>query len=71
MLDTVPLAGESVRLANHASRTVVGSSVSFLTFPDRGLVVAVTTNINYASTRHIALGIAEAFENNRRRPAGK
>ena len=71
MLDTVPLAGESVRLANHASRTVVGSSVSFLTFPDRGLVVAVTTNINYAITRHIALGIAEAFETNRRRPAGK
>jgi len=45
--------------------------VSFLTFPDRGLVVAVTTNINYAITRHIALGIAEAFETNRRRPAGK
>ena len=71
MLDTVPFAGESVRLAYHASRTVVGSSVSFLTFPDRDLVVAVMTNINYATTRHIALTIAEAFERSRRRPAGK
>ena len=61
MLDTVTLAGEPVRLANHASRTLVGGSVSFLTFPDRGLVVAITTNISFAATRHVALSIAEAF----------
>ena len=32
-----------------------------MTFPERGLVVAVTSNISFARTRHIALGIAEAF----------
>ena len=61
MLDTVTLAGQPARLANHASRTLVGGSVSFLTFPDRGLVVALTTNISFANTRHVALQIAEAF----------
>jgi hypothetical protein len=39
----------------------VGGSVSFLTFPDRGLVVAVTTNISFADTRWMGLRIAEAF----------
>ena len=35
-------------------------STSFLTFPERGIVVAVTSNTSYAGTRSIALGIAEA-----------
>jgi serine beta-lactamase-like protein LACTB len=61
MLDTVPLAGEPARLASHASRTLLGGSTSFLTLPERGIVVAVTSNISFASTRSIALKIAEAF----------
>ena len=61
MVETVPLAGEPTRLASHASRTLLGGSTSFMTFPERGLVVAVTSNISFARTRHIALGIAEAF----------
>ena len=61
MLETVPLAGEPTRLASHASRTCVGASTSFLTFPERGLVVAVTANISFADTRSIALKIAQAF----------
>ena len=61
MVETVPLAGERTRLASHASRTLLGGSTSFMTFPERGLVVAVTSNISFARTRHIALGIAEAF----------
>ena len=61
MVETVPLAGEPTLLASHASRTLLGGSTSFLTFPERGLVVAVTSNISFARTRHIALGIAEAF----------
>ena len=60
-LETVPLAGEPTRLASHASRTLLGGSTSFMTFPERGLVVAVTTNISFAATRSIALGIAEVF----------
>jgi CubicO group peptidase (beta-lactamase class C family) len=61
MLDTVELAGERVRLVSHASRTIEGASTSFLTFPDNGIVVAVTANISFADTRSIALGIAQIF----------
>ncbi len=61
MLDTVELAGTRTRLAGHASRTIEGASTSFLTFPDRGLVVAVMANISFADPKSIALGIAQAF----------
>jgi serine beta-lactamase-like protein LACTB, mitochondrial len=61
MLETVPLAGESTRMANYASRSLLAASTSFLTFPERGLVVAVTSNTSYAQLRSIAMAIAEAF----------
>jgi CubicO group peptidase (beta-lactamase class C family) len=61
MLDTVTLGGEPTREAGHASLTLLGSSTSFLTFPERGLVVAVMANISRANTRSIALRIAESF----------
>lgn len=60
-LNTVPLAGEPTREAGHASLTLLGGSTSFLTFPERGIVVAVTSNISRANTRSIALSIADAF----------
>ena len=60
-IETVPLAGEETRLASNASRTLLGGSAQFMTFPERGIVVAVTTNISKADTRSIALNIAEAF----------
>ena len=71
MLETVPLAGEPTRLASHASRTLLGGSTSFMTFPERGIVVAVTTNISFAATRSIALNIAQAFAEQGRSPARK
>jgi CubicO group peptidase (beta-lactamase class C family) len=69
MLETVPLAGEPTRLASHASRTLLGASTSFMTFPERGLVVAVTTNTSFSGTRSIALGIAQIFAAKMRAPA--
>jgi CubicO group peptidase (beta-lactamase class C family) len=60
-LETVPLAGEPTRLASHASRTLLGGSTTFMVFRDRGIVVALTSNISRASTRSMALQIAEAF----------
>ena len=60
-LDTFPLAGKPTRAAHHASRTMLGSSTSFMTFPERGLVVAVMSNTSDASLWPIALNIAEAF----------
>jgi serine beta-lactamase-like protein LACTB len=60
-LETVPLAGEPTPMASHASRSLLGGSTSFMTFPERGIVVAVTSNTSLAATRSIALNIAEAF----------
>jgi CubicO group peptidase (beta-lactamase class C family) len=62
MLETESLAGAPTRVVGHASRTMLGGSTSFLTFPERGLVVAVTSNISKADLRSIALRIAQAFE---------
>jgi CubicO group peptidase (beta-lactamase class C family) len=69
MLENVPLAGEPTLLASHASRTLPGGSTSFMTFPERGIVVAVTSNTSFADTRSIALKIAQAFAEQGRSPA--
>jgi CubicO group peptidase (beta-lactamase class C family) len=61
MLETVELGGEPTRVAGHASRTLLGGSTSFLTFPERGIVVAVMSNISGKDVKSIALGIARAF----------
>ena len=39
----------------------IGGTTYLMTFPERGLVVAVMTNISFADTKSIALRIAEAF----------
>jgi len=61
-IETVPLAGVPTRLASHGTRpNVIGGTASLLTFPQRGIVVAVTSNTSFADTRSIALAIAQAF----------
>jgi serine beta-lactamase-like protein LACTB len=62
MLENVDLAGKPTQLAGHASRTMDGASTSFLTFPERGLVVAVMANISFADPKWIAWSVAQAFE---------
>ena len=44
---------------------------SFWTFPEHGIVVAVTSNISYADTYALGVKIAEAFVEQGRSPAGK
>lgn len=61
MLETVDLAGERTRMVFHASRTMEGAGTTFLTFPERNLAVAVSSNMSFANTRFLALRIAEAF----------
>lgn len=61
MLETVEFAGVRTRVVGHASRTPEGASVSFLTFPDRGLVVAVTSNMSFVDMKSVAMGITKAF----------
>ena len=60
-LETVALAGQPVRTAGHDGDALGGMIASLTTFPDRGLVVAVISNISYADTAGVAVRIAEAF----------
>jgi serine beta-lactamase-like protein LACTB, mitochondrial len=67
-IETTPLAGQPARLVRQDDRRSIGGSTTLLTFPDRGLVVAVTTNITFADTSTLALGIAQIFAEHRRKP---
>ena len=61
-LETVQLAGEPTRMAGHGTKAdFIGGTASLMTFPTRGLVVAVTSNTSFADTSSIALKIAQAF----------
>jgi serine beta-lactamase-like protein LACTB len=60
-IETVPLAGAQVRMVGHDGESLGGTVASLMTFRDRGLVVAVISNVSYADTPAIALKIAEAF----------
>jgi serine beta-lactamase-like protein LACTB, mitochondrial len=71
MVEEVTLAGEPTQLLHHASRSLTGGTTSFMTFPSRGIVVAVTTNIANGITRDIALSIAQAFADPGTSPAPK
>jgi CubicO group peptidase (beta-lactamase class C family) len=70
-LETVTLAGEHTRLVGHDGESLGGTVASLMTFRERGIVVAVTSNISYADTASIALRIAEAFAEQVGSPARK
>ena len=70
-LETVSLAGASTTMVGHDGEYFVGGSTSFMTFPERGLVVAVTTNTSFADTSSVALKIAQAFAETAKSPARK
>jgi CubicO group peptidase (beta-lactamase class C family) len=60
-LETVTLAGEQTPVAGHDGDLLGGMVASLMTFRERGLVVAVMSNISYADTSSLALNVAEAF----------
>jgi CubicO group peptidase (beta-lactamase class C family) len=60
-LETVALAGEQTRPVGHDGDWMGGRVVSFLTFRERGIVVAVVSNTAWADTFSLAVKIAEAF----------
>jgi len=70
-LDTVALAGERTRLVGHDGESLGGMVASLMTFPEHGLVVAVTSNISYADTYAVAVSIAQAFARQAGSPARK
>ena len=69
-LETLPLAGQPTRMTGHGSKDeFIGGTTYLMTFPERGIVVAVMSNISFADTKSIALNIAQAFAEQGRSPA--
>lgn len=60
-LGTHQIGGASVRLAGSNDARSIGGSTSLITFPERGIVVAVMTNTTFADTWGLGLKLAEAF----------
>ena len=60
-LEPVTLAGTPTTAVGHDGRLLGGMVASLLTFPERGLVVAVTSNTSYADAESLAVKIAQAF----------
>ncbi|HYI94230.1 MAG TPA: serine hydrolase [Bryobacteraceae bacterium] len=49
-VDTVTLTGKQTRVIGHDGDSLGGMIASLTTFPEYGIVVAVTANISYADT---------------------
>ena len=64
---TVTLAGAQTEMVGHNTGPATGTVVSLMTFPDRGLVVAVMSNIAHADAATLAMKIAEGFTGGGRR----
>ncbi|MDP2320591.1 MAG: serine hydrolase domain-containing protein [Acidobacteriota bacterium] len=60
-LESVELSGKPTRVAGHDGNVLGGMAMSFLTFPEHNLVVAVTSNTSYADTHALGITIAQAF----------
>lgn len=61
-IENVTLAAEQTRVIGHDGQSLGGMVASLVTIPERGLVVAVMSNISYAETSTLALKIAEVFK---------
>ncbi len=68
-LETVALAGKDTRVVGHDGDSLGGTVASLMTFPEHGIVVAVTSNISYADTFAVGSKIAQAFAEHGKRPA--
>ena len=60
-LENASIAGEATRSVGHDGEFFLGGSTAFITFPERGLVVAVMTNTSFADVSSLAVKIADAF----------
>jgi len=70
-LKTVTLAGQQVRAAGHNGHFWVEDVASLVTFPERGLAVAVMSNVSFAGTPSVAERIAQAFAEQGKSPGVK
>jgi CubicO group peptidase (beta-lactamase class C family) len=60
-IESVTLDGERTRWVGGSGQSLGGMVASLMTFPEHGIVVAVTSNISYADTEGVASRIAQAF----------
>jgi Beta-lactamase len=60
-LTTVTLGGQRTLAAGHDGESLGGKVASLMTFRERGIAVAVMSNVSYTDTSALALKIAEAF----------
>jgi len=61
-LETVSLGGVSIRMAGHGTNAdFIGTTAYLMTFPERGIAVAVMSNTSFADAKSIALKIAQVF----------
>jgi serine beta-lactamase-like protein LACTB len=60
-IEDVTLASQPAQWVGHNGTTLGGTVATLMTFRERGLVVAVLSNISYADTPAVALKIAQAF----------
>lgn len=60
-LETATVAGKQTAVIGHDGDVLGGMVSSLMTFPEYGIVVAVTSNTSYADTNSLAIKIAEAF----------
>ncbi len=62
-------SGKDTRLIGHDGDSLGGMVASFMTFPEYGIVVSVTSNTSYADTYSLAVKIAQAFADQGKSPA--
>jgi serine beta-lactamase-like protein LACTB, mitochondrial len=60
-LETVTLSGKQTRLVGHDGDLLGGMAASFMTLPEYGIVISVTSNTSYANTYALGVKIAQAF----------
>jgi CubicO group peptidase (beta-lactamase class C family) len=65
-LESVSIGGQQTRVVGHDGDSLGGMVASFMTFPEQGIVVSVTSNISYTDTYALAVKIAEAFAEQRK-----
>jgi CubicO group peptidase (beta-lactamase class C family) len=68
-LETVALHGRNTRAVGHDGDALGGMVASSWTFPEHGIVVALTSNISYADTFALASKLAEVFAERKPLPA--
>ena len=57
-------------MAGHDTKPdFIGGTASLETFPQRGIVVAITTNTSFANTSALAVSVAQAFAEQGKNPA--